>query len=309
MCFLWPFRRSKSNESTVCTPTTPSSWRGPCPSPCRRTQRLPPPQPTLTTKKRRIAMTKMRVWAGKFSGPLTARRRGPLPPPKNWRRRISSADWTALSASPSGQPPRDGGMRRRGRNTLLSSIIHSIRRISLSAGLSIQRQYESNSLCLSVCSIYFEYLSVGLSSLPFYTAFDSSVSSLGLSSVRLADLETICSSRSSERPRSPSGWRQRAPPSAAAVPPTTTKLTMKLREREDDMFELWSDNTNMVCDTEPWVCFEIHFEHYFIPMRCCIWTACDMSHGGKSHVGGQETCVKRPHRPDSQQQAMLFPAY
>ncbi|XP_019719374.1 lysM and putative peptidoglycan-binding domain-containing protein 1 [Hippocampus comes] len=55
---------------------------------------------------------------------------------------------------------------------------------------------------------------------------------------RLADLETICSSSLSERPRSPSGRRQRAPPSAAAVPPTTTKLTMKLREREDDLFEL-----------------------------------------------------------------------
>ncbi|XP_077384478.1 lysM and putative peptidoglycan-binding domain-containing protein 1 [Festucalex cinctus] len=55
---------------------------------------------------------------------------------------------------------------------------------------------------------------------------------------RLADLEAVCSSRLSERPRSPSGRRHRPPPSTTAVPLTTTKLTMKLREREDDIFEL-----------------------------------------------------------------------
>ncbi|XP_037128928.1 lysM and putative peptidoglycan-binding domain-containing protein 1 [Syngnathus acus] len=51
---------------------------------------------------------------------------------------------------------------------------------------------------------------------------------------RLADLEALCSSRMNERPAAP------PPPSsaAAAVPLTATKLTMKLREREDDIFEL-----------------------------------------------------------------------
>ncbi|KAM9806500.1 lysM and putative peptidoglycan-binding domain-containing protein 1 [Syngnathus typhle] len=52
---------------------------------------------------------------------------------------------------------------------------------------------------------------------------------------RLADLEALCSSRMNERPAA-------APPppsaAAAAVPLTATKLTMKLREREDDIFEL-----------------------------------------------------------------------
>ncbi|XP_061633796.1 lysM and putative peptidoglycan-binding domain-containing protein 1 [Phyllopteryx taeniolatus] len=55
---------------------------------------------------------------------------------------------------------------------------------------------------------------------------------------RLADLEAVCSSRTSEPPRSPSGKRQRPPLPATAVPLTTTKLTLKLREREDDIFEL-----------------------------------------------------------------------
>ncbi|XP_049585429.1 lysM and putative peptidoglycan-binding domain-containing protein 1 [Syngnathus scovelli] len=49
---------------------------------------------------------------------------------------------------------------------------------------------------------------------------------------RLADLEALCSSRMNERPAPP------PPSSAAAVPLTATKLTMKLREREDDIFEL-----------------------------------------------------------------------
>ncbi|XP_061676063.1 lysM and putative peptidoglycan-binding domain-containing protein 1 [Syngnathoides biaculeatus] len=55
---------------------------------------------------------------------------------------------------------------------------------------------------------------------------------------RLAHLEEVCCSGTSERPRSLSGKRQRPEPPAAAVPVTTTKLTLKLREREDDIFEL-----------------------------------------------------------------------
>ncbi|XP_077432407.1 lysM and putative peptidoglycan-binding domain-containing protein 1 [Vanacampus margaritifer] len=55
---------------------------------------------------------------------------------------------------------------------------------------------------------------------------------------RLADLEAVCSSRLNERPRLPPGRRHRPPPSTTAVPLTATKLTMKLREREDDLFEL-----------------------------------------------------------------------
>ncbi|XP_077454411.1 lysM and putative peptidoglycan-binding domain-containing protein 1 isoform X2 [Stigmatopora argus] len=64
---------------------------------------------------------------------------------------------------------------------------------------------------------------------------------------RLADLEAVCSGGMADCPRSPPGRRQRRhgaagsgmePPSAAAVPPTTTKLTMRLKEREDAIFEL-----------------------------------------------------------------------
>ncbi|XP_057690329.1 lysM and putative peptidoglycan-binding domain-containing protein 1 [Corythoichthys intestinalis] len=60
---------------------------------------------------------------------------------------------------------------------------------------------------------------------------------------RLADLEAVCSTRTEDRPRPPPGRRRRSaaggePPNAAAVPLTTTKLTMRLKEREDDIFEL-----------------------------------------------------------------------
>nr|XP_057908939.1 lysM and putative peptidoglycan-binding domain-containing protein 1 [Doryrhamphus excisus]XP_057908940.1 lysM and putative peptidoglycan-binding domain-containing protein 1 [Doryrhamphus excisus]XP_057908941.1 lysM and putative peptidoglycan-binding domain-containing protein 1 [Doryrhamphus excisus] len=52
---------------------------------------------------------------------------------------------------------------------------------------------------------------------------------------RVTDLEAVCSSRTNEQ-QSP--LRRRPPALHVTVPLTTTKLTMKLREQEDEIFEL-----------------------------------------------------------------------